>query len=57
MISDWVIQRYLEMKSQGETEGFVNEKHLGQLKLFINKKPESVLLHIKIEDDVIYIGT
>ena len=49
--------KYLNLKNRGETEGFLDEKHFGEIKLFINKKPESVLFPFKIDDDIVYIGS
>ncbi len=47
----------MELKNQGETEGFLDEKHFGEMKTFINKKPQNVFLQFNFDDDIVYIGS
>ena len=51
-----VIGKYLELKEKGETEGFLDEKHFGAIKLFINKKPDLFIYTGQIDEDIIFIG-
>jgi hypothetical protein len=49
-------KKYQEMKSQKIDEDFLDEK-LGEIKVYINKKPKKILFNFNIEADEIYIGT
>jgi len=61
-----IYDKYYEMKSSNITEDFINNKSydrsgglnyfLGEIKIFINSKPEYCLIVLKIENDNIYIG-
>ena len=50
-------EKYQEIKSLGEDEGFLNEESFGKIKLFINKKPSHLLFSTKKQDDILYVGT
>lgn len=48
---------YTQMKKDGKTEGFLDQESFGNIKIFINKKPKEILFSIKIDGDIIHIGT
>jgi hypothetical protein len=50
-------ERYLELKESGQTEGFLDEKHFGMIKIYINKEPDKIMLIITIGEDRIYLGS
>lgn len=50
--------KYQEMKRLGISEDFLNEDAFGELKIFINKKPEFLLFSINIDkSENLYIGS
>ena len=57
-INDELIRgKYLEMKSLGLTEDFLDKKAFGALKIFINSKPKTLLFSCKLNNtDIIYVG-
>ena len=59
-----VFSRAKELNEKGETQGVVDEKTLGGLEIFLDKKPESLLMSLPYPDDgtelanmVIYLGS
>jgi len=58
-----IIQRAIELVKEGKTEGFVDSQHLGQLGIFIDLKPDLIMLQYKgtehspeLHGKTIYIG-
>ena len=50
--------KYQEMKRLGISEDFLNEEAFGELKIFINKKPELLLFSFTIDkSENVYIGS
>ena len=50
--------KYQEMKRLGISEDFLNEEAFGELKIFINKKPEFLLFSFTIDkSENLYIGS
>ena len=53
---DLLEKKYKEMKSANIDEDFLDEKLRG-IKVFLNKKPSSILFKLRIEPDDVYIGS
>jgi len=53
---DLITNKYIELKENKKTEDILDSS-LGNLMIFINKKPNFCLFGIKINDDFVYIGS
>ena len=53
-----IIKKYEEMVKSGKTEDFFDPEHFGELKIFINTIPKTVLFPLKIDpDNTVYLGS
>lgn len=48
---EMIFKRAIELDAQGLTEGILDEKTLGGLKIFIDKKPLFCLYKVQIKED------
>ena len=50
--------KYQEMKRLGITQDFLDKKAFGELKIYINKKPKTLLFSCKLDNsDIVYVGS
>ena len=54
---DLVQKAYEEAKSKGDSNVVVDEKVLGGLTLFVNKKPKYPMIQFTSGQDIIYVGS
>ena len=56
VIGDIIFKRYTEMKSQELCEALLAPDRFGDLRMYINLRPEKILLSLVIETDHVFLG-
>jgi hypothetical protein len=57
IINEEIERKYLEMKSLNINEDYLDKMHFGDLKIFINSEPKSVLFSLEFDGDTVYLGS